>query len=115
MSTITFGSVVQHDASTVEVAEPATVTKKDVLHRAADLLGEFAWCQHEGGSKEEGRFCAAGAIGAAARDLTGSYPEWDAGDWFGFATVQDLHEWNDTAGRTKAEVVARLREAAERA
>jgi hypothetical protein len=89
------------------------VTEADVLHRAADLLEEFGWCQVKWGSKEDGYFCAHGALMAAATDLG-----LGCGPVFGKAEqrIRELHGsilgWNDQLGRTKEEVVAGLREAA---
>lgn len=118
-----------------EVAVPVVVpaTKRDVLHRAADLLGEFGWWQGgycPGGNLESAdRFCAAGAIRRSIADFRGVNAGLISGNdpllreclsalgmnpynGIGTTTVAD---WNDKPGRTKAEVVARLREAAERA
>lgn len=97
-------------------AEP--VTTADVLHRAADLLEEFDWCQ--GNLGRNGAYCAMGAIGAVVDRANLSPGEWyvalDVAS-FGLpasGTKHPLAHWNDEPGRTKAEVVARLREAAER-
>lgn len=96
-----------------ETTVPA-VTRKDVLHRAADLLTEFGWCQGTYGSKVEGAFCAEGAIFQAVLDLYGRGYILNATQWRRvFASLGDhLPNWNDAPGRTRAEVVARLREAA---
>ena len=94
------------------------VTRRDVLHRAADLLEEFGWCQGHFAKTVDGRavsahshdavlFCAVGALAKAARDLSAAAGETN----FGLDT--DLSAWNDERGRTKAEVVSRLRAAAE--
>jgi hypothetical protein len=97
-----------------ERVEEKTVTEADVLHRAADLLEEFDWCQGVPGSKEMGKFCLRGAIAEATFDLTGEkvsamcdpkvmkYDVWTGG-----------FSWNDERGRTKSQVIARLRFAAE--
>jgi hypothetical protein len=93
-------------------------TTSDVLHRAADLLEEWGWKQFDYGSKEEGAFCALGAMDEARVDLLGPYwfkrPEAYAPERI-FRPERGIPEWNDTPGRTKAEVVAALREAARRA
>lgn len=99
------------------VSNPA-VTTRDVLHRAADLLEEFGWCQGRNGSRAEGQMCIGGAVREACRDFG-----------FEYGTGSAMHHalknaaraffpsgapvWNDATGRTRAEVVARLREAAE--
>lgn len=98
--------------TSVEVTSPvvAPVTRREVLHRAADLLEEFGWGQGYYGSKKEGWFCAIGAIDAAADDL--GYPNADEATMPMYAWGS-VTQFNDAPGRTKAEVVARLREAAE--
>lgn len=95
------------------VAEPVTVA--DVLTRAADLLGEFGWTQQGVGSKAEGEMCMIGACVEAAKDLGRN--GWSiALDNVGVGrTGESIGGWNDAPGRTKAEVVAKLREAAEAA
>lgn len=108
-------SVVEQER-VVETAPTPQVTTRDVLHRAADLLEEFGWCQ--GQMYDGGRFCFAGAVHQAWRDY-GLPPKvdalgLDADDWVSVLGISWGHfvGWNDTPGRTKAEVVARLRDAA---
>ena len=99
----------------------AEVTTRDILLHAADILSEFDWRQGSAGSREEGSMCAVGAIWEATADLLASDARVDErvldacyingrplneGDLFPLAV------WNDEPGRTKCEVVARLREAA---
>lgn len=105
-----------------------------MLHRAADLLGEFGHSQGFAAFDEEGEnidwrshsarsFCAAGAISRAAHDLGFPFipghdlaPDYGLADRLLFGETNDYTatwRWNDARGRTKAEVVARLREAAE--
>lgn len=104
------------------------VTEADVLHRAADLLEEFGWTQgslgmpsRHGGKR--GALCYLGSIAQAHLDfgLSADRNEYlTAAQYLGgakgnFASIAS-HAWmfNDAAGRTKAQVVARLRDAAER-
>lgn len=105
------------------VVEPGTVevTEADVLLRAADLLEEFGWCQGHAGSKREGEFCARGAIIEAHRDLTGERLDlWGDATTMGYDNFvsrnlglsKTLCAFNDSLGRTKAEVTAALRSAA---
>jgi hypothetical protein len=98
------------------VRTPKEVTEADVLHRAADLLEEFGHCKGALGSKERGEFCVMGALTEARRDLGVR-----DGLGMGYTPLADaigrdvfLHIWNNHPDRTKAEVVAKLREAAER-
>lgn len=113
-------------------AEPVTVA--DVLTRAADLLEEFGWCKFRPAEDDCGKpthvmastargFCLLGAICRAEIEY-GSRKSY-GGDWDRFPLGDVAHRWrpiigvadfwNDDPGRTKAEVVAKLREAAERA
>jgi hypothetical protein len=88
-------------------------TTKDLLNRAADILEEFDWCQGQTGSRRIEAMCMAGAISEAALDL-------GANGLTMRTSCQSLHaligtgfvSWNDEPGRTKAQVVAKLREAA---
>lgn len=102
--------------STIEAPSVApAVTRRDVLHRAADLLEEFGWWQFGYGSKQAGKFCALGAVDEALRDLgceamSSSFASMPLYESLNGGSVVD---WNDAPYRTRAEVVARLREAAE--
>lgn len=104
----------------VEVAGPSgpapapTVTRADVLNRAADLLEEFGWCQGTLGSKAHGEFCILGAAYQAARDLgvTRGYGVYCEGAYWVGLDEETAFRWNDDPRRTKPEVVARLRELA---
>jgi hypothetical protein len=99
-------------------------TKRDVLHRAADLLEEFGWCQGEMGSKEAGALCLVSAVLNAHKDLHGTGlpdgPE-DRGNLSPYGAYNAAYReivgaswcFNDVAN-SKAEVVSKLREAAER-
>lgn len=107
------------------VATPPT--KRDVLHRAADLIEEFEHCKGDFARNSRGHgvwwhssdvvaFCALGAIHRAHDDF-GFDPDESI---FAYSRplarlVPEGHikDWNDAPGRTRAEVVARLREAAE--
>jgi hypothetical protein len=106
-----------------EVGAPPVVTVADVLVRAADLLEEHGWVQGRIGALGEG-FCAVGATEQAARDLgVPSSTNAVVGLTYFVGTPFDAEvenlamrflngAWNDRPGRTKAEVVARLRDAA---
>lgn len=108
--------------------QPNPLTIARVLDKAADLIEpEGAWTQGEYGRNKKGQpvharrsavcFCLYGAINAARRrpldtavvgelfeHLKRGVPETEF-PWF----------WNDTPGRTQAEVVTALREAAAKA
>jgi hypothetical protein len=102
----------------LEAPVTQTVTTADVLNRAADLLEEFGWRQESTGSRQDGSMCAVGAIYEASEDF--GFPAFSetarqacAIDGFpDELEMWPLAVWNDEPGRTKAEVVARLREAA---
>lgn len=97
------------EATPVTRPEVVVVTAADVLNRAADLLEEFGFCQHRLGSKAEGQMCAVGAMQEAAMDTGGFWL--DAWALY-FRRHGDPVSFNNAPGRTKAEVVAKLREAA---
>lgn len=105
------------EAPAQPVVQP--VTRADVLHRAADLLEEFghtkgALARTDAGDECEPEdtaatsFCVQGALRRANRDLgTARYSV-----PYDVLGVGSAHEWNNAPERTKAEVVARLRAAA---
>lgn len=101
-------SIVERERVQTEV-----VTTRDVLHRAADLLSEFGWCQGREGSLDEGEICAMGAVNEAARSLGVPFRRDDALDLALDRIAPYVPEWNDAPGRTKEEVVAALRHTAE--
>lgn len=118
---------------TVEPTREATttVTKRDVFIRAADILEEFGWHQHDMVRDACGRklghfvmvsaaasFCLWGAIaraaielGAMPNDQFGSYesPAWNA---LRSTPGANGASWNDERDRTKEEVVQHLRQLA---
>lgn len=87
----------------------------DVLDRAADLIEpEGAW---NNGSGPLGCHCAWTAIVEAAGKHAGDADEQVPGVLFFAKTIGGIRSgsiwnWNDAPGRTQAEVVAKLREAA---
>lgn len=93
-----------------------TVTTRDVLHRAADLIEEFGHTKRDLGGKDRG-FCAVGAWHEAAHDL--------GEDGMALASAGDdalravglnwvsLMLLNNAWDTTSQEVVAKLRGAAE--
>lgn len=106
--------------------QPNPLTIGDVLDKAADLIEpEGAWTQEAYGRDANGLecqvveeavcFCAMGAIYKAAGKI-GEF-EHDADLIAPLALLLDegIDDWNDAPGRTQAEVVAKLREAAAKA
>lgn len=113
------------------------VTKSDLFHRAADLLEEFGWCQWAPARDEDDwscrptdpgavRFCLTGAVERAIYDLCGGWEFRDQGPPPQFPNLKARRPgtgdpspfdpvWNNADGRTRTEVVARLRELAEAA
>lgn len=97
-------------------------TVAEVLERAADLLEEYDWCQGEFAKDSDGcavvwesdkaqSFCALGVAYRAWSDL--GQPHFPlVTSMQGYLDVRDVTAWNDEPGRTKAEVIAKLREAA---
>lgn len=90
--------------------ETRPATAATMLLRAAEILEEYGWIQGCLGSREEG-FCMLGAIKEADTQLVSANPLWsralrDVG------VPCEAGKWNDEDGRTKEEVVGRLRLAA---
>lgn len=98
------------------------MTVADILERAADLIEpEGAWIRGASARDQDGRrtipsdptatcFCASGAICRIAED----YEEQQAATKFVNRLLRaKVWNWNDRARRTQAEVVAKLREAAQ--
>lgn len=87
------------------------MTPRDVLLKAADLIEERGWGQG---------FCRTSPCAVDAISTTGAKSDWPAGGRALEALrdhlqVPSIAGWNDQPGRTQAEVVTALREAAERA
>jgi hypothetical protein len=78
----------------------------DVLRKAGDVLRERGWCQFRPRSSD-GASCAYGAIFDGANEQTADY---DAGTNALRSVVFDemISIWNDTPGRTAAEVMHAL-------
>lgn len=106
--------------STIEKPVQAPpVTKRDVLLRAADLLEEIGWCQGVAAKDENGEvvdmsefsftrcvaYCHNGAIAQAILDFGLTFGDMEIGEYWSAENVR----FNDEQGRTKEEVVARLR------
>jgi hypothetical protein len=112
---------------TVETAIPVEApsrekTTADVLRHAARYLEEFGWVQDDV-LDEHGRACAVGALyevsdhdeyvlDAACRRLA---PVVGIGSGTWVMQRVSIGRWNDTPGRTAAEVIAALRAAADAA
>jgi hypothetical protein len=79
-----------------------------LLLKAADYVEKNGWCQHELQSGD-GRVCIVGALSAVADEifLVGTH----SAAWTRLqkALNKMAGTWNDTQGRTKEEVVAKLR------
>ena len=94
----------------------------DVLNGAADLIERDGWTQHQYRGPN-GEHCVTDALMRAAGTQPGDSGAPGALVLYSSASLTlavEVHEgrlpiWNDEFGRTKAEVVAALRAAAERA
>ena len=106
-------------------ADKARLAAASVLDAAADLLEPHgAWCQRVGARLGPGgveQRCAATAINVAALSATRSGAPETAGVWARIILqtsirrtlpAWDIESWNDTRSRTKAQVIAAMREAA---
>ncbi len=86
----------------------------DVLNGAADLIERDGWMQ--GGFTDGTRRCASQAIYDATARGSNLVSFHEARDVFAESVQTELTwGWNDIPGRTKADVVAALRAAAEKA
>jgi hypothetical protein len=96
--------------------EPEPLADPDpVLVRAAEIVRERGLCQ--GPWRAGGPLCAAGAVGAAAKELGLTRPEMESclrqfAVVLGGAVFKDVHRWNDADGRTADEVAEALVRAA---
>ena len=103
------------------------MTAAEILDSAADLLSEEGrWCQGAAALTKEGRFCRPEDPEAASWCALGAIRRVSDVDIFdpvpanALAFLRDqtsfyLPSWNDVPERTREEVVAALRRAAERA
>jgi hypothetical protein len=100
-------------------------TPASLLNRAADILDERGWFQGNYMSPD-GCVCALGSLHLAANELVGAPnratfatgPEFEAALDRIYGALQSdsmdsIADWNDSEGRTKDEVQAMLRRAAE--
>lgn len=87
-----------------------------VFLRAAEILDERGWCQRA--FNRDDKLCAYGALGAA---IEGNVLKNTNTNWFNNLInrlkrknkIEDLITWNDTKGRTKEQVQAAFRKAAD--
>ena len=136
-------SIVERERTVTSPERQCTVTRRDVLHRAADLIEEFGWtCGTKGDpdsacfAKEPIPLCILGALARARFDF-GERFDWESeqddiydwaaeplvGTWAGVFPDGEpghIYRWNDDlfnakGYEAKSIVVAKLREAAERA
>jgi hypothetical protein len=84
----------------------------DVLNGAADLIERDGWCQSRY-LLETGERCADGAIAVAGNGHHGGVRSVARLALRSAIGGESVVIWNDAPGRTKAEVVAALRAAAE--
>jgi hypothetical protein len=107
----------------VTPVEVPVVTERDVLHRAADLLEEFGWCQNTEAMTLAGEpckaadsnavsFCIGGAAERACLDLGVDAP-YSSVFYEGILGIERYVSWNDKPGRTREEVISHLRATAE--
>jgi hypothetical protein len=99
------------------------MSPSDVLNQAADLIERTGWCQGAYGRDEYGleqgassvsciSFCALGAL----RRISGNQFDARVGACKRLRRLiggGSIDKWNDASGRTKKEVIATLRRAAQ--
>ena len=90
---------------------------RDSLLKAIDVLNQFGWCQGKA-VNADGEYCLLGAVYVARYNQeppSGPIHQSDWGEIFQIMkpyTDKYIADWNDEAGRTKADVIAALRAAA---
>ena len=96
------------------------MTPQEILLKAADILTpRGAWTQHVFAADKKGRtvsvkspkatcFCLVGAVSKA----TGDNPE-ETAKALALIDIPSIYLWNDAPSRRKAQVIARLRKAAQ--
>ncbi|HET9063734.1 MAG TPA: hypothetical protein VFO62_10635 [Candidatus Binatia bacterium] len=98
------------------------MTVYEVLHRAADHIEQYGWIQGSSGlGLDDGPRCALGAIATASGEIVNCYDfEFTGGVRMEAVRAlrrhigsDDIAGWNDTRGRTAADVVTALRVSAE--
>ncbi len=98
--------------SVVEQERTETTIAADVLNAAADLIEEYGWCQFNYFGANGG-YCAHGAIIQSWPTDDNTIPSRIYEALLPLLpSTQSLASWNDRPGRTQAEVVGLLREAA---
>lgn len=83
----------------------------DNYDRAAELLEQYGWVQGKYGDIGTGGFCLMGAIAETSGPNRGYY-QFNAIMTATGGAFQGGTTWNDFPGRTKEEVIAKLREVA---
>lgn len=94
---------------------PRPKTTADVLRHAARYIEEHGWCC-DTYAEDDGRVCGWGALNAVINGDPfddDESPSWIAANDAVAGLVGSLPDYNDTPGRTAAEVIAALRAAAE--
>lgn len=107
------------DQSIQSYLKPELDEASKVLLRAADYIEEHGWCQNEMHTLD-GSACLEGAIQYAISGRLMRFDEGlesanlfcDALTRIDLAVDRPAFKWNDAPGRTKEEVVAKLREVA---
>ena len=100
--------------------EPRVKSVPDVLRHAARIIEERGWCQRDM-TTPDGRVCLVGAIVIANGCDTNGFGGYftpigsEAWDLMWDRLVVLPSSWNDTPGRTAAEVIAALNAAADAA
>jgi hypothetical protein len=92
-----------------------TKTPQQILLDAIDVIEQRGWCQGAFQDDDSKQVCMLGAIRIATWDKV-IYPVHPAYAQACNATGMNgtmIAQWNDASGRTKEEVIAKLREAAQ--
>jgi hypothetical protein len=97
--------------------ENEQLSPKQILNKAADILEKYGWVQNRFGNERMG-FCALGAFNKVAPTKIFANSAFQAKELLRgtVRTINDgnsnIVEWNDHSTRTKEEVIAAFRQAA---
>jgi hypothetical protein len=85
----------------------------EVLRTAATKIEENGWCQGVYYNRHDGGYCIVGAVRESAGTWDPWYFERAIGNFARKHGIHNLVTYNDTFGRTKEEVCAKLRKLAD--
>ena len=101
-----------YDKKWVYTFQPTLKPWQRLLLDAADLLEKYGWCQGSYHNRQH-QFCMVGAVWAAAKTEVLNTAVKEASNHLIEITGPDITGWNDRPERTREEIIAALRKAAD--